>query len=639
MLIQSSRRIQAPKLERAATAQSETEAPAEVREADSPQVDQPLSGDAGKRVGHFVRGVTLESLQHLRYLSAASAFQKVGSTLGSVGFTPLAIKLASDNAPLIGGLAIGGTVAAGAIGAVAGYAWQYHQDGKAEKVQKDASAFSKIADTVLDIGGALQALPKFVYPSVVGATDAQREVIYNALDQLPLHQATASATIEVVPNLLDTGISGMAQPGDSHVHLLLDSSRLDNVKWGTELVWHEQGHAVDYSGGFGLLGSHNWKGGFGTGPFVSDYASTNRYEDFAESFEAYRADPEGFAAKFPEKAEALEKLSHSDPVTSAFDRPSVRRSGRRIGETLGKVPYLRTGLELAGSLIAPIQIHRGASKLAEGLQTGDEQKKLDGKLNLASGLFLSLPGARPLALATSVAGGAIRATSMEKNGEHLSTANHMADAVLTTSAGPVGMTLAAVAQELKANGMSLDASSGFAPDGWTAARPSKGAMLKGTLSTVGGTVLGAMAGAAAGAALAGTTGAVAGAVWGQVAGGAIGLAGYSIHRTLSQKSELGDPLALTASDKKFLKGMISGAVVGGAAGTAGGVLAGHFLGSLAGQALGGPGTATILGNVGGWVGALSGAFGGAKLGAGVGSGRYFGSPLNERAESWKDLVK
>lgn len=638
MLIQSSRRPQAQKLERPAAAQNNTDQNPIDSVPDSIQTDQPLQGDAGKRVGHFVRGVTLESLQHLRYLSAASAFQKVGSTIGSVGLTPVAIKLASDNAALIGGLAIGGTVAAGAIGAIAGYAWQYHQDGKAEKVHKEGTAFSKLADTALDVGAALQALPKFVYPSVVGATEAQREVIYNALDQLPLHQATASATIQVVPNLLDTGISGMAQPGDSHVHLLLDSSRLNNVKWGTELVWHEQGHAVDYSGGFGLLGAHNWKSGFGTGPFVSDYASTNRYEDFAESFEAYRADPEGFAAKFPEKAEALEKLSHADPVTSAFDRPSVRRSGRQIGETLGKVPYLRTGLELAGSLVAPIQIHRGASKLVEALESGDEQKKLDGKLNLASGLFLSLPGARPLALATSIAGGAIRATSLEKNGEHLSTANRMADAVLTTSAGPVGMTLAAVAQELKANGMNLDESAGFAPEGWKAARPTKGAMLKGTLCTVGGTVAGAIAGAAAGATLAGPTGAVVGAVWGQVAGGAIGLTGYSIHRTLSQNGKEDDPLALTKGDKKFLKGMLGGAVIGGAAGTAGGVVAGNFLGRLAGQAIGGPATASVLGSVGGWVGALSGAFGGAKLGAGIGSGRYLGKPLNERVESWKELV-
>lgn len=600
----------------------------------------PLAGDASQRVGHFVRGVALESLQHLRYLSAANAFQKVGSTIGSVGVTPVAIKVASENAALVGGLAIGGTVAAGAIGALAGYAWLYHKDGADEKAHKKAKEFSKLADTALNIGTALAALPKFVYPSVVGATDAQREVIYNALDHLPLHQATASATMQVVNNLVDTGISGMSQPGDSHVHILLDSSYLDSASRGTELVWHEQGHAVDYSGGFGLLGANNWKAPFGKAPFVTSYAESNRYEDFAESFEHYQQDPAGFKAKFPEKAALIERISQPDPVTGAMDRPSIRKAGRNIGENLGKVPYLRTGLELANSLIAPVQIYRGATKLSEALESGDEKKKLDGKLNLASGLFLSLPGARPLALATAVAGGAIRATAKQNDGEHLEAANHWADGILSASAGPVGMTIAAVQGELKANGMKMDASSGFAPEGWAKARPSKGAMLKGTLFTVGGTVGGALLGAAAGGALAGNTGAVLGAVWGQVAGGAIGLASYSVHRTLSQDKKDNDPLALTKGDKKFLKGMIGGAVVGGGVGTAAGVLGGRFLGELAGNALGGPGTGAMLATAGGWIGALGGAYGGAKLGAGVGSGRLLGQKPNaaDPSKAWKDYV-
>lgn len=631
MLIQSSRRpsVDSSRNTTQALAKAASETPEDGALSEpSDLVTGPLSGDAGQRVGHFVRGVTQESLQHLRYLSAANAFQKVGSTIGSLALTPLAIRMASDNAPLIGGLAIGGTVAAGALGAVLGYAWLHHRDGKEQDKVKE---FSKIHDTALNIGTALESLPKFVYPSVVGATDAQIETIYSALDRLPLHQATSSATMQIVPNLLDTGISGMAQPGASHVHVLFDESRIAGSH-GAGLVLHEQAHAVDYSGGFGLLGAHNWKAGFGKAPFVSDYAGSNRYEDFAESFEAYFEDPEGFKLKFPEKAAAIEEISHPDLISGAVDRPSVRRAGREIGETLGKVPYLRTGLELAGSLIAPIQTHRGASKLIEGLESGDAEQQLDGKLTLASGLFLSVPGARSMALATGIAGSAIRLTSKDAKGEHLKEANKWANRVLTASAGPVGMTVAAIAGELEANGMKMDASKGFAPEGWQSARPGKGTMLKGTLATVGGTVGGAIVGAALGGALSGNPGAVLGAMWGQMAGGMAGLAGYSIHRTLSMSKGQDDPLALTKGDRQFLKGTLGGAVVGGGAGTLAGALGGRAVGEALGNAFGGPATASILGSVGGWVGALGVGYGGAKLGAGLGSGRLLGKRVGQEAE-------
>lgn len=619
MLIKSTRRPSVPELR--IPAEQAAPAPESAPETDDDLSIGLLAGTAGDRIGHFVRGVTQESLQHLRYISAANAFQNVGSALGSLALTPLAIRLASDNAPLIGGLAIGGTVAAGAVGAVLGYAWLYRKDGKDEHKVKE---FSKAADTALSVGAALQSLPKFVYPSVVGATDAQIETIYNALDKLPLHQATASSTMQVIPGLVKTGISGMAQPGDSHIHVLLDESYINNPYRAEGLVLHEQAHAVDYSGGFGLLGAHNWKGGFGTGPFVSGYAETNRYEDFAESFEAYHTDPEAFRLAFPEKAAAIEKISHADPLSAAADQAGVRSAGRRIGATLGKVPFLRTGLEIAGSLVGPIQTHRGASKLIEGLESGDQAQQLDGKLNLATGLFLGLPGARPLALATGIAGSALRLTSREDNEAHMEQANKWANRVLAVSAGPVGMTVGAIVGEMEANGLKMDESKGFSPDGWQSSRPGKGAMLKGTLATVGGTIGGALLGAAVGGALSGTPGAFLGALWGQAAGGVTGLAGYSIHRTLKEAKKEGDPLALTSSDKQFLKKTVGGAVVGAGVGTVAGAMGGRLLGQMVGQAFGGPGAASVMGSVGGWVGALSLAYGGGKLGAGIGSGRLLG---------------
>lgn len=585
----------------------------------------PLSGDAGQRIGKFVRNVAYESMQHTRYLAGAAAFSNVASALGSQVATPLAIKFASENAAVVGGVAIGGTVALGAIGGVLGYLWVRNQGEKAPQDEKP-SVFGKVADASLDAASALKALPSFIYPSVYGATEAQRQVIYNALDELPLEDATASATMTVVPDLLKTGISGMSQPGTSHVRILLDQSYLDRPELGRGLVFHENGHAVDYSGGFGLLGSNNWHGKFGKGPFVSKYASSNRYEDWAETYEQFHKDPTKLQAidGVANKVKVIERVNGQGPLNQMIDTPKTRTAGKRLGEALGTVPYLRDALEVAGSLVGPVQIYRGAGELVKGWETDDKRAQLHGKLNLATGLFLTLPGASPLALVSSGVGSVLKASAGKDDEAGLKDANKLANAVLGMSAGPVGMTLAAVGEELLKNGLRFDDAHGFSAEGWKAAKPGKTDMLKGTLLTVGGAVGGSIVGASLGAFLNGGSGAAVGGVWGQLAGAAGGLAVYGIGRTLKASKKNQDPLALTSGDKKFLGGLVGGAILGGGVGTAAGTLAGKTAGELLGGFVAGPTGASVGGTVGGWGGALAGAFGGAKLGAAIGSGRLRG---------------
>ncbi len=648
-------------LEQTAEVQAEEAGPA------SEELEQfsvgPLSGDSGQRIAHFLRGVTQESLEQLRYISTASAFHNVGSAAGSLALTPLAIRVAENNAPLIGGLAIGGTVVAGAIGAVIGVSWLHNRDSKEKEasLKNNGGFFKKAADASLDVAAGLKALPNFIYPTVSGATPEQLKEIYAGLDQLPLQHVTSAATIDVIPNLTDTGISGMAQPGSSHVRILLDSGRMDLNQPGLfpvnvcctsglpcehtimmegpsraqRLVFHEQAHAVDFGGGFGLLGSYNWRTGFGKEPFVSNYASTNRYEDFAESYEAYFTNPSDFRARFPEKAEAIEMVARQDALHQAMDRPKVREAGKALGEAMGRVPHLRTAFEVGTSLIGPVQMYRGASGLIEGLRTGDQQQQLAGKMNLASGLFLSLPGGSPMALASSLTGAALK-TIAGKDEESQEWANRVADHVLAASAGPFGMTTAAVVKELKANGLRFDDSHGFNAEGWRASQPNKRTILKGTVATVGGLVGGALAGAAIGGAVAGPHGAIAGAFFGQVTGGVVGLAGYGTLRTLAEDRRSQHPLALTKKDARFLMTTVGGSVLGGAAGSGGGMVAGRALGQAVGMALGGPQTSAALGSVGGWVGLMTGAYGGAKLGSAVGSGRVFGT--SERAREYLDTT-
>ncbi len=595
-----------------------------------------LSGDSGQRIGHFIRGVTHESLQHVRYLAGASAFRNVGSTLGSIAFTPLAIKLASDNAAVVGGVAIGGTVAAGAIGGLLGYLWVKGRDGKAgEEVEGKTSYWEKAADVALDVGAGLKALPNFIYPTVYGATDAQRDAIYAQLDKLPLQDATASGSMTVIPGLVNTGISGMAQPGASHVRILLDQSYIDNPNRIQHLVFHENGHAVDYSGGFGLLGANNWRGNFGKGPFITDYASSNRYEDWAEIYEHYHTSCSAgcsgctVCSQFQDKFAVVERVSAQDPLHRMVDQPKIREAGREIGSTMSKIPYSRDALEVAASLVGPVQLYRGAGDLIKGLENDDEAKKLKGKLNLASGLFLTLPGAAPLALASSLAGGVIKSSADGAGEAGLKTANRVADAVLSTSAGPVGMAIAAINQELHKNGLRYDDSYGFTGQGWKAAAATKSSLLKGTLYTVGGVVGGSVAGAALGVAMGGHGGAAIGSLWGQLAGGAIGLGAYGVSRALKQAKNSKHPLALTKGDKKLLLGLAGGALVGGGAGTVLGSFGGKAFGELVGGMVAGPAGAAVGSTVFGWGGALAGAYGGAKLGAGIGSGRLLGKKVEE----------
>lgn len=583
-----------------------------------------LSGDAGQRIGHFVRGVTHESLQHVRYLAGASAFRNVGSALGSIGFTPLAIKLASENAAVVGGVAIGGTVAAGALGGLLGYLWVKNRDEN-ETSESDGkqSYWGKAADVALDVAAGVKSLPNFIYPTVYGATEAQRDAIYAQLDKLPLEDATAAGTMTVIPGLSNTGISGMAQPGASHVRVLFDQGYIDDPNRVQHLVFHENGHAVDYSGGFGLLGAHNWRGNFGKGPFISDYASSNRYEDWAEMYEHYHAGSSE-VEHFHDKAAVVERVSAQNPLNRMMDQPKIREAGRDIAGTMSKIPYSRDALEVAASLIAPVQLYRGAGDIVKGLENDNDAQKLKGKLNLASGLFLTLPGAAPLALASSLAGGVIKTAADGAGEQGLKTANRMADAVLATSAGPVGMVLAAVNTELQNNGLRYDDSFGFTGQGWKAAGATKSSLIKGTIFTVGGVVGGSLAGAALGVAFGGHGGAAMGSLWGQLAGGAIGLGTYGVTRALKQDKKTNHPLSLTKSDKKFLAGLAGGALVGGGVGTAAGLYGGRAFGELVGGMVAGPTGASVGSTVLGWGGALLGAYGGAKLGAGVGSGRLFG---------------
>ncbi len=576
---------------------------------------QPTTTTREERVVRFLKGVTRSSLEHLRFLSTIYAWNMVGTTVGAIGCTQLGIALAHENAAVVGGVAIGGAVATGALAAFAGYKIEQKRGDQHLQGDSRSSKPNGLGDTAVSLGTTLRALPRFIYPTVEGATAAERELIYNALDKLPLKDVTAASSIHVIDGLGDTGISGMSQPGIGLTRIIYDRGHLNNPHFGEELVIHEHGHAVDYTGNYGLLGALNWRGPFGSGPFVSSYAGNNRYEDFAESYHAYHTDHDNFVRDFPEKARVIEEAGHRTPSEMLADRPAVRDAGRRMGAAVGSVPYLRTALELGGALLSPLQMHRGAKSLEAGLVNNDHSKQLQGKMNLMAGLMLALPGGAPFALATSVTHQALQRFAGD-DAEKMALANKVANSMMAVSTGPFGMATLALRQEFLKEG--IDISQIADPGGFDKRSQSAGTVLKGLISTVGGAVGGSLLGVMAGTQLAGPAGAALGAFWGRLGGGALGLGAYAAWQAKKQEAQDPAPYDLTRSDKVFLAKIVGGAAAGAAAGSYGGFQLGGRAGVALGQALGG----AVGASVGGWCGAvgglLVGSYGLSKLGAFLG---------------------
>lgn len=571
----------------------------------SDSVEKPVN-NRETRIQKFVAKSGQASLEYLRYLSTIYAANLVGSTVGSLIFTPVGIHLANENAAVVGGFGVGGAIGTGALFALGGYLYERHRDKN--NTDTELTAFNRpggVGDSLLSGAALMSSLPKFVYPTVYGATPEQRAMIYSTLDKLPLKDVTASQTMTVIQDLNKTGIGGMSQPLMGQTRIIFDNANLNSASFGPELVIHEQGHAVDYKGGFGLMGSLNWRGGFGSGPFVSEYAKGNRYEDWAESYHAFQTDPD-FATKFPEKYKVLHEASIQTPTERLVDRPGIRNFGKEVGASMDGVPYLRNAVELGMSLIAPVMIHKGSAELEEGLTTGDPARKLQGKMNLASGILLALPGCAPLALGTTIA---YRALLHNAGGDaqKLERANHIADGVLGVASGPVGATAVAVGGVLHSAGIDLTKVSFDKQSNDKIINP--GTMLKGLLSTVGGAVAGSLAGVVVGTSLSGAAGAAVGALWGRVGGGLIGLGAYGAYEAFKAKPNPGNTgeYDLTRDDKVYLTKVIGGGVAGGVLGTAAGSYGGRLLGSAVGQAIGG--------ETGRWVGSYMGAIGGVVAGA------------------------
>jgi len=609
MLIQSSRRPTAQLSPKAVAPTA-----AEPTQAALPKDTVDAAHEAqAQRISGFITEKKLEGAQALKQVTGLIAGQLTGMTIGSMIFAPLAFKFGNLYIAT-GGAALTGGAMALAASKLAGKDFSKLTDGK-------------VGDGIGVLGAVANSLPKIAYPTLAGATGAEKDMIYGALDRLPLSGVTSAPTIDVVTGMEQAGASGLATPLFSHNRIFLDRDQIGISRdWGQEVTTHEIGHTYDFSVGVGPILSRNFRGGgFGSDPHISHYAETNRMEDYAESYASYHLEPERLQRIAPGKYGALDAAQQPGLVDQALDRPSVRETGKKMGAAFEEAPRLRNVLALGASLVGPFQLYRGAAGYENGLLNDDAQKRINGKMNMASGAALMGPGTAPLSLLFS-AGQIVTNHQLQNGSITTEEAEKRANAALTVSTGPFGMVASSVTGELEKAGLLVDppkSGDDFRTFSLFSPRNSKLSFGKIAAGFAAGAAAGgvAMPFLHAGAAHAKVLSAATGA-W---AGGLVGAAlGFGLHMMTKPEAPTylmgAQENKLTGEDKKLLAKLSAPAVVGGAAGAVGGYLGGQMLGRAIGQAVAGAAGGVTGAALGSYFGVLGGSYalakGGAKLGAG-----------------------
>jgi len=274
------------------------------------------------------------------------------------------------------------------------------------------------------------ALPSFLYPAISGATAAERAVILETLDALPLKDVSTIGSIKMVPHIGNpyggnglvlgatrvlTGDMELSRFGNSLREVQgfagptgrFEPSDTVNPAMLRGTLAHEVGHGHDYQGGLVRMltgGEESHGGPWGEPPHVSKYAETTAREDFAESYQRYHLDREqlrgtpsydrpGLSAEKRAAMEESERLNFAERVV---DNEMFRETGRKFGEITSAAPILRTGLALVGQLATLSLITGGVSRTFSGIANGNGHATVRGALDLGAGLGLGFAYANPL---------------------------------------------------------------------------------------------------------------------------------------------------------------------------------------------------------------------------------------------------
>ena len=433
---------------------------------------------------------------------------------------------------------------------------------------------------------ALKAIPKFVYPSIQGATPEEAKLIEETLDKLPLKTVTSTNTIYVDPTLAeDMGAAGVARDlmYDHPIGLDRGHMGIDWMNLNEGVIVHELGHTVDYqSNPIPQVGRSTF-GPFGEGPYVFDptidtpddlYAATNHWEDFAQTHKYYHLDPETMKTTNMEKYEAMKEFYEPTLTDKVMDRSGIRKLGKQISKAIDKVPYLRTALSVIGTILGPMEMNIGADKIENGIKEADATKRYQGKMAMAQGLAFSTKVLAPVGLGIALSKYIVD-KKLEKGKWTIKEAESFAGKALAAITGPLGMMYTAGVGELlkDTEGKKMD-------DFKYHDKEAKG--------------------------------------FKQQLGEALGMRQFTAEEVDTKRKLPTEEAKLTKDDKIFMAKVGGGAVLGGVAGTVAGYAGGTAAGAALGGVVGGPIGALIGGLVGKVAGSMYLSYQGAKIGAKAG---------------------
>lgn len=268
------------------------------------------------------------------------------------------------------------------------------------------------AQRLLDLGYATSAVPKFIYPTVVG-TPEQEAMTWDVLNKLPMHEAVRPVSIETLPSFKEgPNLLGVNRVAIGRIHINAGGYDMEYAGQFKETVTHEVGHSSDYKSGiFSMLTRQHGSAHapFGQPGFVSEYSETQPAEDFAESFKVHHTRPEELQAVNPAKAEVMRKIDQPGYLQKLVDQPAYRETGKYIAKGFHSLPIARSGLELARQVTVANLAVFGGSEAIQGIAGGDWDRAATGLLNAGAGASLAMaPNVPWLGVAATAALGANR---------------------------------------------------------------------------------------------------------------------------------------------------------------------------------------------------------------------------------------
>jgi len=469
-------------------------------------------------------------------------------------------------------------------GIIAGEGAARAVEGEKEKDIKKG-ILSTIGKGFGTVAKTLRAIPKFVYPSIRNATAAEEAMVMETLDTLPLKTVTSTNTITINPNLAEEmSASGLAQDLIFDKPIQLDKGYAAVEGFNKEVLIHELGHTRDFSEIPVPYLGESTTGPWGKPPYVFDphidvpgeptYASTNQWEDFAQSHQFYHTKPEQLKATSLEKFEAMEKLHEPTLYDKIMDRSGIRELGKKVAKLIDKVPHLRTALNVIGTIMGPVEMKIGADKLQDGIKEANLTKKYEGKMHLAQGIAFSSKVLAPVGLGIALSR-FIADRKIKKGKWTIEQAEGFANKVVAGMTGPLGMIYLASTNE-----MLKDSDGKYVDNFKYEQRKPEGIKEK-------------------------------------IAEG-VGIRHFTAREAKTGRELDTDEAKLTKEDKIFMAKVGGGSILGGIAGTVAGYMGGTAAGAALGGLIGGPFGALLGALIGKVAGTMFLSYQGAKVGAKIG---------------------